>query len=277
MADTTQDLQQHLQDINEKMQALGGQGMEDGGQGDGEWQAILEEKKCTQQGLEICAQLSAKIEQLEPIVEADGQSSAPPSPASAAEARGYVRTGLGATKDSIHAMVSQLRSHEGVIEGRFRKMVASNPVSKEMAEELERLQATKDSIHQCIRVISDASDETAEIERQNLFEDITLADNSYSFTVSTVGDLVTARRINLSGRSYNVGGQITDEGFQKAIEAFTKEGLRSAEDSRQGGPGPILEAGRKGGDSRGEFHSRHGRGVPLASTTHGRVSSSSRD
>jgi hypothetical protein len=49
--------------------------------------------------------------------------------------------------------------------------------------------------------------------RQSVFEDITLADGSYSFTVSTIGDLVLAKKINLSGGSCNVGGQISNERF----------------------------------------------------------------
>lgn len=265
MSDTSQDLQQHLQDINEKIQVLSCGQAEGYDQDSHEWQAILEEKKCTQQGLEICAQLSAQIEELEPMMEAGPQSTNPP------EARGYVKSGLGATKASIQAMVSQLHSHGDAIERRVRKMASSKPLSKETSEELERLQATKDSIHQCIQVVSDANDGAAEIERHNLFEDITLADNSYSFTVSTVGDLVTAKRINLTGRSYNVGGQITDDGFQKAIEAFTREGIRPASNTRQEVTAPKQTEQEV--STRSGFQNRHGRGVPLTSTTQPPLSS----
>lgn len=150
--------------------------------------------------LEICAQLSAQIERSESIVEAKRQASGSP------EALRHVRTGKRATKASIQTMVSRLRSHEEILEGRAWKLISSNPPSKETAEELERLQATRDSICQCIRVLSDANEDTTEIERHNVFEDITLADSSYFFTVSTVGDLVTAKRVNLTSRSYSIGG-----------------------------------------------------------------------
>jgi hypothetical protein len=46
---------------------------------------------------------------------------------------------------------------------------------------------------------SKADEDTAKIERQNIFEDITLADGSYSFTVSTIGDLVSARKLIFRG------------------------------------------------------------------------------
>lgn len=67
--------------------------------------------------------------------------------------------------------------------------------------------------------MSDRNDDTVEIERQNVFEDIALAVHSYSVTILTVGALFTARRINFSGYSYKVGGRITDERVQKAIDA----------------------------------------------------------
>lgn len=258
MSDTAQELQQHLNDMEERIQALSLESSVNCDQKSSDWAAILEEKRCTQQGLDICAELSAQIERLEPMVEAGPQSANPP------EAQIYVRRGLGATKASIQAMVSQLNTHGEVIEKRVRTMAATKPLSSDAAEELERLQATKESIHQCIRVVSDANDDMADIERHNVFEDITLAEHSYSFTVSTVGDLVTARRINLTGGSYNVGGQITDEGFQKAIEAFTKEGLRPAQDIKQTGSVPR-QTGKVFGPE-GEFQSRHGRGVALTPT-----------
>lgn len=254
MSDTKQDLQQHLQEIEDKIGALS---RDEAGQDDEsstEWQAIMEEKKCTQQGLTICAQLSAEIERLEPTVGPVPQS------LHHTKARVFIRNGLGATKASIQTMMDELHSHEGMLAGQIREKASVEPMSEETADELQRLQATKDSIHQCIRVIADADSGAAEIERQNVFEDITLAGNSYSFTVSTVGDLVTARRINLTDRSYNVAGQIADESFQKAVEAFTKDGLQPARDIQAAEPS---KPAAPEGEARVEFQSRHGRGVPL--------------
>lgn len=254
MSDTKQDLQQHLQEIEDKIGALSRDEAGRDDESSTEWQAIMEEKKSTQQGLAICAQLSAEIERLEPTV-------GPKSPSHHhAKARSFIRNGLGATKASVQTMMDELHSHESMLARQIREKAAVKPMSDETAGELQRLQATKDSIHQCIRVISDADSGTAEIERQNVFEDITLAGNSYSFTVSTVGELVTARRINLTDRSYNVAGQIADESFQKAVEAFTKDGLQPSSDSRAAQPSEPATAE---GETRIEFQSRHGRGVPL--------------
>ncbi|KAJ3496184.1 hypothetical protein NLG97_g2847 [Lecanicillium saksenae] len=254
MCDTTQELQQHLREMDERIQVLSNEAAQHGGQDNAEWKAIMEEKMCTQQGLAICAQLSAQIEQLEPTIGAGQSSFHHP------KARGFIRSGLSATKASIQTMMDELHSHKNVIERQIQEKASTQPMSEEVAEELRRLQATKDSIHQCIRVVSDADNDTAEIERHNVFEDITLADRSYNFTVSTVGDLVTARRINLTGGSYNIAGQIADESFQKAVEAFAMGGIQPSASNRT--PSPPNPDVRKG-EQKMEFHSRHGPGMSL--------------
>lgn len=146
-----------------------------------------------------------------------------------------------------------LRSEETAILRQIQGITSSDGNPAEIAAELRRLQAARGAIRERMRAMSDADNGVAGIvERNNIFEDITLEENSYNFAVSTVGDLVTARRINLTGRSYNVAGQLTDESFQKAVEVFASSGLQPARDS----------------DSE-EFHKRHGRGMPLMRDTSG--------
>lgn len=218
ISDTTQDLKEHLQRLEEKIQLLS-----HSDQSNTEWQAMIQEKMSTQQGLEICAQLSKRIEELEPVPEENDQFSERPS------AHKYVKNGLDAAKGSIHKLVTQLRNHEEDIDNRMQTMASTHPISKDAAAELERLRATKASIHQCIQVISDAGD-TRAVERHNVFEDITLADDAYNFTISTIGDLVTARRINLTGRSRNIGGQISDESYQRTIDRFSEQAIQNSQE-----------------------------------------------
>ncbi|EHA56174.1 hypothetical protein MGG_02036 [Pyricularia oryzae 70-15] len=60
-----------------------------------------------------------------------------------------------------------------------------------------------------------------------------MADDSYAFSVSTVGDLVTARGFHLSGRARHVGGQISDESYQMTVDALTKLDLAHSQSTRQ--------------------------------------------
>ncbi|KAH7113667.1 hypothetical protein B0J13DRAFT_425705, partial [Dactylonectria estremocensis] len=75
--------------------------------------------------------------------------------------------------------------------------------------------------------------ETLTDERCNIFEDITMADNSYGISVSIVKDLVVARRLNLSGQARYVGGQISDESYQRTIDGLTQLDLESARSAGQ--------------------------------------------
>lgn len=220
---------------------------DDGSCDDSEWPGIEEEKKLTQHGIEIGAQLSAQIEQFESMTVADSKSYG------MLEAQDFVTTGLGVTKASIQAMVAKLRSHEDMIKGQSWRMVPLSLPREKITEELERLQTTKDSIDQCIRLISDANTDATEIERNTLVNDIPLADDAHNFSVSTIGELVTARVIGFSGRSRIIGGQMSDDVLQKAFSKFTDEGSQAEQDIRHGELGTDVI-----------FESRHGRDTPLA-------------
>lgn len=256
ISDTREELEDHLEDIDAKIKRLSSAEPSENCEDDSsEWKAIQEERKCTQQGLEMCAQLSAQVhDKWEAALAADWQSSTPP------EAREHVRNGLSATKVSIRTMEDKLRSHEDVVERRIIDLTSAKPVTARVAADLERLRAEKESTSERIQMVAAAEDETSVIERHNVFEDITLAENSFSFTVSTVGDLVTARRINLSGGSCNVGGQISEEGFLAAVESFTRHGRQLPQDTRDR---PSIPTRGREAELKGGFRARYGPGIQL--------------
>lgn len=245
--DTTSDLRDNLQRLDEKVQSLMIEGAKGSPEENIEWQAILEEKESTNQGLRICAQLSAQIEQLEPTSKEHPRFSQRPS------AHKYIQNWIGATKGSIQTLVSRLQIHEDEIEKRIETMKSTVPLSESTATQLVQLQDTKESIHQCINVVSKAG-ESLEVERRNVFEDITMAEEAYDFSVSTVGDLVTVRRLNLTGRSRHVGGTLTDASYQKTVDALTKLDTTAVMSAQE----------RKNESSASEFSDRYGRGIILS-------------
>ena len=255
--DATNDLGTHLGDIQEKIDRLKA--------GDAaaidevaiEWQSMLEEKQSTQHGLNMCAQLSTLIAQFESTSKEHQQFSDRPS------AHKHVKSGLDEVGSSVQSLVTRLRSHEASISSMLEAMSLNDGVSEPVAAQLARLQQTKESISQCIQIVSEAR-ESAE-ERSNIFEDITLAENSYAFSVSTVNDLVTARRLNLSGRSRHFGGQVTNDTVQKSMEALTNldaEHLKRLPPTPRGeyssGTDPTSPS-----DTR-QFHDRFGPGNSLS-------------
>ncbi len=262
MRDTTSELQDHLRSLQEKMKALAAQNATSTGQDNGEWQAMLEEKESTQQGLEICAQLSAEIEHFETTTKEHPLFSQRQS------AQKHIRAGFSSTKGSIQSLVFRLQSYGEDLDKKIEAMGSSVPISDDSARELTRLQETKESIGQCIEIVSSAS-ENLSADNRNVFEDITMADNSYEIQVSTVGALFTARRVNLTGRARHITGQISDESVQKAMEGLVQLDTKYDALSAQPNHERSQTDSSSGPDTRdsgtNELHLRYGRGIKLSS------------
>lgn len=179
-------------------------------------------------------------------------------------AQKYVKRSLGEIGGSVQSLVTRLRSHEATISSQLEAISLKDGLSEPVAAQIERLNQVKESVSQCIQIVSDAKESVD--ERSNVFEEITLADNSYAFSVSTVNDLVTARRLNLSGRSRHFGGQVADETVQRSMDALTQldaEHLKYLHQTPrdQGGPNPNST-----GDTK-QFHDRFGPGLSLRRET----------
>ncbi|EEU33417.1 uncharacterized protein NECHADRAFT_98466 [Fusarium vanettenii 77-13-4] len=206
--DTSSDLQEHMTRLDERVRALVASEADGSVRDAPEWMAMVEEKQ-------------TQIEQLESASKEHPQFLQQPS------AHKFIRSGLGIAKGSIQSLVSQLQTHENDIDKRMESMRSTVPLSEHEATQLAQLQETKESLRQCMSVVADAG-ETLTNERCNIFEDITMADSSYGISVSTVKDLVVARRLNLSGQARYLGGQISDESYQKTIDGLTHLDLESA-------------------------------------------------
>lgn len=193
MSNTSEDLREHLHDINDRINSLGNNGPHDDNPTSPEWRDLWAEKRCTQQGLEFCAQISSEIERLEPGLQgAAGEMDAP-------IAREYWKHGVQDTKSSIRAMESKFQNHKEDIE---QQMQAMPSYQTQVATELEDLQKSKDGLENCLKVVSQAE------EQANVFENIKLSESSVNITVSTVGKSVKTRNVTLSDGSFNLGGQL---------------------------------------------------------------------
>ncbi|KAJ6781862.1 hypothetical protein PWT90_06519 [Aphanocladium album] len=193
MSDTTEDLKEHLSEINRRIGGLAYSGPQNEELNSAEWRDLLAEKRCAQQGLEFCAQVSSEIERLEPCLHGFGEETKAPI------AQKYWKNGVDDTKGSIQAMESKLRSHKEEIE---REMQGMSYYQTHIAAELEDLQKSKDGMEKCLQVVAQAE------EQVNVFENINLSENSVNFTISTVGKVVKTRNLTASGGSFNFGGQV---------------------------------------------------------------------
>ncbi|KAM0435653.1 hypothetical protein ACHAQK_008224 [Fusarium lateritium] len=258
--DTTADLQKHMKRLDERAHSLAVPDAESTESDSTDWLAMFEEKQSTRKGLQICLQLSAHIESLESTSSENPQFAQQPS------ADKYIKSSLSAARGSISALESRLRSHGNEIDKRMETMKLRPDLSEDDVTELAQLQATKDSIRQCMNVVADAGEDLVE-ERTNVFEDITMTDNSYGITVSTIKDLVVARRVNLQGQARYVGGQISDASYNATITALTNLDRRSVHYG--GRDDPQISSENEAIDENQisqAFFDRHGRGFKLPST-----------
>ncbi|KAF4448935.1 hypothetical protein F53441_7704 [Fusarium austroafricanum] len=255
--DTTADLQKHMQRLDERARSFATPQAESVESDSTDWLALFEEKESTRKGLQICTELSLHIEALESTSNENPQFSQQPS------ADKYIRSSLNSAKSSISMLESRLKSHGDEIDKRMDAMKLKTDLSEDDISQLAQLQETKESIRQCMNVVANAGEDLVK-ERANVFEDITMADNAYGITVSTVKDLVFARRVNVQGQARYVGGQIDEASYNATINALTDLDRGSA----QYGGRDITsvsskeEAAKKAVTSQA-FLARHGPGFKL--------------
>ncbi|CZR68787.1 uncharacterized protein PAC_18686 [Phialocephala subalpina] len=183
---TTSDLEGHLENIDNKLQAICIQSTEISYKDNVERQQIQEERDGTQQCLDICKQVLTQIDQVQPNFFVDLSST-------------YV---LPITMLSSLTSAQQLTSQ--TVKACKERLTAAKR---------ERIQEERDAIKQGLDICADALGQANE-EKTNVYEDIASSDDSHQVIISTVGALISARRVTGGSRTFQVLGQISDESFQ---------------------------------------------------------------
>ncbi|KAM0185935.1 hypothetical protein ACHAPI_011973 [Fusarium lateritium] len=143
--DTTNDLQEHMNRLDERLRTLAGSEAESSGQNEPGWMAMLEEKQSTQEGLKICLQLSAQIEQLESASKEHPKFLRQPS------AHKFIRNGFGVAKGSIQSLVSRLQAHKHDIDNRMEAIRSAVSLSEQEVTQFAQLQ---ESIRQEFKLLT---------------------------------------------------------------------------------------------------------------------------
>ncbi|KAH8896238.1 hypothetical protein GQ53DRAFT_713957 [Thozetella sp. PMI_491] len=255
LQDTKAELLEHLVRLSEKVDALEAGGAQTSTPADPEWQAMVEERETTNQGLSICAQLSAKIAELEAASKEHPSFSQRPS------AQKHIKSSLDVSKGPIQSLLTRLQSHLADLESKMSAM-RSTASSEAAAAEISRLQETTESLNQCITVVSDASDHLAN-DNRNMHEQISVSGNAYDVSVSTVGALFTMRRITLTENSRRFTGQVSDETVQKTMAGLVQLDI----EKEKAGSRLATSLDRPRSESQGSepegYHPRYGRGFRL--------------
>ena len=252
---TTVDLEEHLQEINDRLRAFAPPGPALSVESAAEQRQIEEERDSTQQCLEVCAQVFSHIDQLQPTVFENvstlpGAYHVPTTKlAGHSSARLFTSDTFKICKEKISDANTKLESHLQDIDSRLRVLAFQAPQSSyEQPLDQKKIEEELDSIKQCLALCAQASAQ-ANQERVNVFEDVSTADDSHQVLVSTIGDLISAKRIIAGARSRQWLGQMSDDSLQQMSQSH---GHVNAE-------GPV-ESQAEASD---RFEGRHGAGFVL--------------
>lgn len=123
-------------------------------------------------------------------------------------------------------------------------------MSNEDAQEMQRVQEEKDSITQSLAICSDTL-ELAKTLQLNVVEDLVSSGDEQEVIVSTLGDLMSAKRVTTGARFVQCSGQMSDGTLQHL--------------SRNHSQASVKEGGTKhGGEQADGFQNRYGVGRQLA-------------
>lgn len=215
IAETTSDLQDHLLDLDSRVQSLQWKGSLQSAPN--ELEEIREEKASTEQCLNICAGVSEAIEAFEKNLSlgSDAHSASRVEQKSSAQARIITKAMLTEFQVKLLTSRKDFESRMKELDRRLHDLSEKGPqLTREEALRLESMKEERDSISQCLNICTDASD-LAGNPRVNIFENIKSADDSHQLVVSTIGDLISAKHITTGARSAQWFGQMSDETLQQ--------------------------------------------------------------
>jgi hypothetical protein len=224
---TTTDLQQHLEDISEKLDVLSAQQPPTSAEDTIERQRMQEESESTKQCLTICAQFSAHIEQAQRIhfTNISTPFDVFQGPASTSEgmlsAQGLTNDALSEFQQRLGSTKARLEAHLQSLTNRLVNATIRQPAdSSERAAEIKTIREEIESVQQSLAICAKASEQTTS-DRVNIYEEIEVGEEGSQIIVSTIGDLIAARKVTAGARATQVLGQMNDQSLQSFSRART--------------------------------------------------------
>ncbi|KAJ6260665.1 hypothetical protein Dda_4892 [Drechslerella dactyloides] len=238
---TASDLEEQLDNIDKKLERLAAHVQPyptsttalDRQITDQDQETLEADKRGIEQCIEICAQVSDHIDRVQTQT-AESSSTDPASSQTTYLAQQLTTGVLTGCKSELVNTTSLLQRQLDTIKFQLAAL----------SEHPETLGSAGESLKQCLAICAQAS-EQAKSERINVFEDITAHDDGDQIVVSTLGDLISAKRITVGSRSLQLLGQMSDESLQHfASKARTRSPQQSQ--PRPEEHEPVKFAGRHG-------------------------------
>ena len=215
--------------------------------------SLNEERASIQQCLKICMEVSSHIDQAQAQYLVDVHRS-PSSPANGtimdksdlarlitSETLTDCKRGIGFTKIEFQTRLKDANR-------RLTNALKTQEETDSSEGNHQNMRELLDSVKQCLSICDHAADQVSR-ERVNVFEDVSMADDGHQLILSTMGDLISAKRVTVGSGSIQWLGQISDASLQQ----LSKD---QARDVSERGERSTVEPGI-------HFENRHGAGRKL--------------
>ncbi|CAI7626004.1 unnamed protein product [Penicillium pancosmium] len=258
--DAKEDLGARLESIDRKLEELAQKDVAPSGADATELRSLREERLSTEKCLQICAQLSSHIDQIQLMSDEAGSSRGPGGAEASPES--VTNEGLQECKNSLAATATKLEKHMRDVMDRLLAKSRTATSSDEDAQDLSRLRDEWETARQCLDICSRAD--------SHLKENVSIIENhgtgdSLQFMVSANGKILHGKNRGLGWRNRQVGGYMSNESIQqlsKDLAAVHSSQLRDKVSISNHGftpnPGDMEE-----GETTAEFKERYGQGFTL--------------
>lgn len=197
--------------------------------------ATEEERASIQQCLKICMQVSAHIDQVQlesfpdvAVLSDEGNNAASLDKPGLARLR--TSETLRDCKRGLSLTAFELRSRLQDAERRMETVLEHEKWEKS-GEDPQGLKEELDSVKRCLSICANAAEEVGR-ERVNVFEDVSMVDDGHQLIVSTIGDLISAKRVSIGSRSTQWLGQMSDATVQQLVKTGATNNLHQDEDKQ---------------------------------------------
>ena len=254
-------LEDRLEGIDEKLQLIIGEHVTES-ESDSEVKLIREERLSTVKCLEICAQLSEHINQIQPS--ANRSSSRNEQTDSDTVSERIIGEGLQECKNSLTRTTLELEGYEKQLFGRLMDKSKTANISEEERADIARLRDELAATRQGMDICSRA--------HEHLKDNVSIIDNyatgdAVQFMVSTSQKTIHGKNRGLGWRTRQVGGHVSDDSLQQIARSLTSITIHNSEPRGSAPSGdtpfvPDIDVG-PGNESDSKFKEQYGRGFKL--------------
>lgn len=258
---TMSDLEERFDELNERLASVPERSRRALPEPDETRNELQEERDATSQCISFCESVSSYIEQARPIILRDTTSSTSSALVSVTTLQGLISSRL-VTNEAVIKCQFTLDDAKKQLQQRLDSLEiqmgseSSNAVSapRETDPEQQEILDERESFAQSLSIVKEAN-EKAQKKEMNLYEDVESKDDSTQIIVSTVEQLITARRIKAGANALQMFGQVSNE----TVQVYAPR--RSTQ--------PVTTNAEVGSPGEGKFETRYGVGNTLSAPATG--------